>query len=58
MPKEKFGHKRYCEIDISGYLQKGRNTVVFTSPDFLNTFDKGLRLYVELVEKDDSDYIW
>lgn len=58
LPKEKFGHKRYCEIDISGYLQKGRNTVVFTSPDFLNTFDKGLRLYVELVEKDDSEYIW
>ncbi len=58
LPKEKFTHKRFSEIDISNYIQKGRNTVVFTSPDFLNTFDKGLRLYIELVEKDDSQYIW
>ena len=59
LPKEIFGHRRYCEIDISNLVQKGRNTVVFTSPDFTqNTTQKGLRLYIELVEKDDSEYIW
>lgn len=58
LPKEKFGHKRFVEIDISSYIQKGRNTVVFSSPDFSKSNDKGLRLYIELVEKDDSEYIW
>lgn len=58
LPKEKFGHKRYVEIDISSYIQKGRNTVVFSSPDFTKSNDKGIRLYIELVEKDDSEYIW
>lgn len=58
LPKERFGHKRYCNIDISEYITKGRNTVVFTSPDFETVKNKGLRLYIELVEKDDSEYIW
>ena len=58
LPKERFGHKRFCEIDISQYLQKGRNTVVFTLPDFERVINKGLRLYIELVKKDDNEYIW
>lgn len=58
LPKERFGYKRYCEIDISHFIQKGRNTVTFTSSDLLKETDKGLRLYIELVEKDDSEYIW
>ena len=59
LPKEVFGHKRFCEIDISQYVNKGRNTVVFTSPEFFNSSaHKGLRLYVKLVEKNDDEYIW
>ena len=59
LPKEIFGYKRYVEIDISNYIKKGRNTVVFTSPEFVgNSLQKGLRLYVELVEKNDDEYIW
>lgn len=58
LPKEVF-HKRYCEIDISNYVNKGRNTVIFTSPEFSNSsVNKGLRLYIELVEKNDDEYIW
>jgi len=59
LPSEIFGYKRYYEIDISDYIQKGHNTVTYTSPDFeQNSGTKGLRLYIELVEKDDSEYIW
>ena len=59
LPKEVFGYKRYVEIDISKYLKKGRNTVTFTSPEFFeSSARKGLRLYVELVAKDDDEYIW
>ncbi len=59
LPKEVFGYKRYVEIDISKYLKKGRNTITFTSPEFFeNSTRKGLRLYVELVAKDDDGYIW
>ena len=58
LPKERFGHKRYCNIDISQYIRQGRNTIIFSSPDFENINDKGIRLYIELVEKDESEYIW
>ena len=59
LPKEIFGYKRYCEIDISKYVQQGRNTLVFSSPEFLqSSINKGLRLYIELVEKDESGLIW
>ena len=56
LPKELFGYKRYCEIDISKYIEKGRNTLSFTFPEYNE--NKGLRLYVELVEKDDEKYSW
>lgn len=59
LPKEMLGFKRYSEIDISKYLKKGRNTITFTSSEFFNSsVRKGIRLYVELVEKDDDGYIW
>ncbi len=59
LPKEIFGYKRYFEIDISKYVQQGRNTLVFSSPEFLqSSINKGLRLYIELVEKDESGLIW
>ena len=59
LPKEMFGHKRYSEIDISRYIQKGRNTVVFSSPDLYGgSVNKGVRLYIELVEKNVDEYIW
>lgn len=49
--------KRNAEIDISKYIKKGKNTVIFYYP--LDEGDKkALRLYVELVKKADSDYIW
>lgn len=59
LPKEIFGFKRYSEIDISKYIKKGKNTITFTSPEFFeSSARKGVRLYVELVEKDDDGYIW
>ena len=59
LPKDRFSHKRYSEIDISEFVNKGRNTVVFTSTEFTNSsVNKGLRLYIELVEKNDDEYIW
>lgn len=59
LPKDVFSHKRYSEINISNFVNKGRNTVVFTSPEFTNSsVNKGLRLYIELVEKNDDEYIW
>ena len=59
LPKEMFGHKRYSEIDISKFIQKGRNTIVFSSPELYgSSAHKGIRLYIELVEKNDNGYIW
>ncbi len=53
------GFKRYSEIDISKYIKKGRNTITFTSPEFFeSSARKGVRLYVELVEKNDNGYSW
>lgn len=59
LPKEFLGFKRFAEIDISKYIKQGKNTIVFSSPDFSGSaFNKALRLYVELVEKDDKSDIW
>lgn len=59
LPKEMFAHKRYSEIDISKYIQRGRNSIIFSSPDLTGgTVNKGIRLYIELVEKNDNGYIW
>lgn len=58
MPKDLFGYKRNVEIDISKHIKIGRNTIKFSSPDLeTSAFNKGVRLYVELVEKRDNDWI-
>lgn len=58
MPKDLFGFKRNCKIDISNYIKAGRNTVKFRSPDLeTSAFNRGLRLYVELVPKRENDWI-
>ena len=57
MPKDLFGYKRNVEIDISKYINIGRNTVKFRSPDLeTSAFNKGLRLYVELVEENNDEW--
>ena len=59
LPKEIIGFKRFVEIDISKYIKQGKNTITFTSDDFYSgATRKGLRLYVELVKKDESEFIW
>ena len=59
LPKEVFGVKRFVEIDISKYIKQGQNTITFTSDEFYsNSARKGLRLYVELVKKDENEFIW
>ena len=59
LPPALLGANRFTEIDISKYIKHGKNTVVFSSPDFADSaFKKALRLYVELVKKDDKFDIW
>lgn len=41
-------------IDITEYIKKGKNDVVYTLP--LEEKNKSIKVYVELVEKDDSEY--
>ena len=48
---------KYDVADISDYINKGKNTVVFNYPMSENGH-KAIRLFVELVEKDDRDNIW
>ena len=57
LPTSFFGGNRCCRIDISDYINKGKNTVVFNYPMSENGH-KAIRLFVELVEKDDRDNIW
>ena len=59
LPKELIGYKRFVEIDISKHIKKGKNIITFTSSEFSNSSArKALRLYVELVGKDDKSDIW
>lgn len=59
LPPAILGANRFTEIDISKYIKHGKNTIVFSSPDFADSsFKKALRLYVELVKKDDKYDIW
>ena len=59
LPPALLGANRFTEIDISKYIKRGKNTIVFSSPDFADSaFRKALRLYVELVKKDDKFDIW
>ncbi len=58
IPKSLFADK-YSRIDISKYIKKGRNTIIFHVPeDAIHGKEKYVKLYVELVKKDDSKYNW
>lgn len=57
LPVSIWGASRVTNIDISNYIKKGRNTIVFYYP-MEEGNKKALRLYVELVKKDDSSDIW
>ncbi len=43
---------RYSSVDLSNYLQKGLNTILFSYPNYQNK-NSGLRFYVEIVGEDD-----
>lgn len=45
---------RMSRIDISPYIRQGKNSAVFNFPP--NEKNKGIRLYIELVEKDECEY--
>ena len=45
---------RISRIDISDYIKQGHNSVTFYFPE--KNENKALRLYIELVEKDDNEY--
>ena len=58
IPKAIFADK-ISKIDISKYINKGRNTITFHVPaDAIHGKDKYVKLYVELVKKDDSKNNW
>lgn len=57
LPTSIFGGNRCARINISDYINKGKNTIIFTYPKE-ETGRKAVRLFVELVEKDDSGNIW
>lgn len=45
---------RMCKIDISSYVRRGANKITFYFPE--GQKNKGIRLYIELVEKDEGNY--
>lgn len=45
---------RISKIDISSYIKQGKNTITFYFPE--DKKNKAIRLYVELIEKDNSEY--
>lgn len=45
---------RITKIDISSYIRQGKNKITFYFPE--KNGNKAIRLYVELVEKDTSEY--
>ena len=45
---------RMCKIDISSYIKRGKNQITFYFPDVQK--NKGIRLYIELVEKDEHGF--
>ncbi len=57
LPTSIFGGNRCVRVNISDYIKKGHNNVVFSYP-IEEGKNKGLRLFVELVGKNDNDSIW
>lgn len=45
---------RMSRIDISSYIKQGKNSATFYFPE--NEKYKGIKLYIELVEKDEGEY--
>lgn len=45
---------RISRIDISSYIKQGKNAVTFYFPEC--ECNKGIKLYIELVEKDENEY--
>ncbi len=45
---------RYSRIDISSYIRRGKNEIIFYFPQ--NCQNKAIRVYVELIEKDGDKY--
>lgn len=45
---------RMSRIDISSYIKQGKNSATFYFPE--NEKNKGIRLYIELVEKDENEF--
>ncbi len=45
---------RMSKIDISSYIKSGKNNITFYFPE--GNKNRAIRLYIELVEKDDSKY--
>lgn len=48
---------RICRIDISKYLKKGINTITFSYP-IAEGNKKAVRLFIELVKRDEAGYDW
>lgn len=44
--------ERYGKVDLSNYLQKGLNTIIFSYPEYQNK-NSGVRLYVEIASKNE-----
>ena len=57
LPTSMLGGNRCSRINISNYINNGRNTIIFSYPKN-ETGRKAVRLFVELVEKDDSGSVW
>ena len=57
LPTGLIGNNRYVKIDISEYIKTGKNRIKYSYPQEEHG-KKAIRLFVELVEKDDADNIW
>ncbi len=57
LPTSIFGGNRCVRINISKYIKQGHNVIVYSYP-MEEGNKKALRLFVELVEKDDNNDIW
>ena len=57
LPTSFFGGDKCSRINISDYINVGKNSVEFSYPEGENP-KKAVRLFVELVEKNDGDNIW
>ncbi len=57
LPTSIFGGNRCSKIDISSYINQGKNVITYSYPDGENG-RKAVRLFVELVGNDGRNNIW